>query len=80
MKCSRNVRVLLFLDFVFQINETRTESKRKVRPPLMSALFLYPLAQYHNLVCVGMSRRRSLKQIKADRLMEVVYSFLLRTG
>lgn len=27
-----------------------------------------------------MSKRRSLKQIKADRLMEVVYSFFLRTG
>ena len=27
-----------------------------------------------------MSKRRSLKQIKADRLMEEVYSFFLRTG
>lgn len=35
-------------------------------------LSLCPLAEYHNLVCEVMAKRRSLKQIKAGRLMEVV--------
>lgn len=58
-----------------------TQANRQIRTELTSTdeLSLHPLAQYHNLGCEGMSKRTSLKQIKAVRLMEVVYSFFLRT-
>lgn len=58
-----------------------TQANGQIRTELTSTdeLSLHPLAQYHNLGCEGMSKRASLKQITAVRLMEVVYSFFMRT-
>ncbi len=68
------------LDFIFPAKYEQSRKQGKSQAPADECISLHPLAQYHNLVCVRMSKRRSLKQIKADRLMEVVYSFFLRTG